>query len=50
MIDAANCITELLEESGIDIEEEDLEALSIFIADNSRTVMQILKRVRKGIP
>jgi dsDNA-binding SOS-regulon protein len=45
VIDAANCISELLEKSGIDIDETDLEVLSIFIADNALAVMQILKRV-----
>jgi dsDNA-binding SOS-regulon protein len=47
VIDAANCISELLETSGIDIDENDLEVLSIFIADNALAVMQILKRVTK---
>jgi len=47
VIDAANCISELLEKSGIDIDETDLEVLSIFIADNALAVMQILKRVTK---
>jgi len=47
MIDAANCISELLEESGIDIDEDDLEVLSIFIADNAPAVMQIFKRLTK---
>ena len=47
MIDAATCISELLETSGMDIDEDDLEALSIFIADNSSAVIQILKRVAK---
>jgi len=47
VIDAANCISELLETSGIDIDEDDLEALSVFIADNSPAVIQILKRVKK---
>jgi len=47
VIDAANCISELIEESGIDIDENDLEVLSIFIADNALAVMQILKRQTK---
>ncbi len=47
VIDAANCISELLETSGIDIDEYDLEVLSIFIADNSHAVMQILKKQTK---
>ncbi len=47
VIDAANCISELLEKSGIDIDENDLEVLSIFIADNALAVMQILKRQTK---
>ena len=47
MIDAANCISELLEKSGIDIDENDLEVLSIFIADNAPAVMHILKKVTK---
>ena len=47
VIDAANCISELIEESGIDIDENDLEVLSIFIADNALAVIQILKRVAK---
>jgi len=47
VIDAANCISELLEESGIDIDETDLEVLSIYIADNALAVMQILRRVIK---
>jgi hypothetical protein len=47
MIDAATCISELIETSGIDIDETDLEVLSIFIADNSSAVMQILKKLTK---
>ena len=47
VIDAANCISELLEKSTIDIDEDDLEVLSVFIADNSSAVMQILKSVTK---
>jgi uncharacterized protein len=47
VLDAANCISQLLVKSGIDINEDDLEVLSIFIADNARAVMQILKRVPK---
>ncbi len=47
MIDAATCISELLETSGIDINETDLEVLSIYIADNAPAVMQILKKLPK---
>jgi len=47
VIDAANCISHLLLKSGINIDEDDLEVLSIFIADNARAVMQILKKVTK---
>ena len=47
MIDAANGISEVLEKSGIPINEDDLEALSIFIADNAPAVMHILKQVTK---
>ena len=47
MMDAANCISELLETSEIDIDENDLEVLSIYIADNAPAVMQILKRLTK---
>ncbi len=47
MMDAANCIFELLEKSGIDLDETDLEVLSIYIADNAPAVMQILKSVTK---
>ena len=47
VIDAANCISELLETSGIDIDENDLEVLSIFIADNAPAVMLILKKMTK---
>jgi len=47
VIDAANCISQLLVKSGIDIDEDDLEVLSIFIADNAYAVMQILKKVSK---
>jgi hypothetical protein len=47
VIDAANCISQLLVKSGININEDDLEVLSIFIADNARAVMQILKKVSK---
>ena len=45
VIDAANCISELLETSGIDIDENDLEVLSIYLADNAPAVMQILKKL-----
>ncbi|MCD6586024.1 MAG: YebG family protein [Desulfobacteraceae bacterium] len=47
MMDAATCISELLETSRIDIDENDLEVLSIYIADNAPAVMQILKRLTK---
>jgi dsDNA-binding SOS-regulon protein len=47
VLDAANCISHLLVKSGINIDEDDLEALSIFIADNARNVMQILRKVTK---
>lgn len=47
VIDAANCISQLLVKSGINIDEDDLEVLSIFIADNARAVMQILEKVSK---
>lgn len=47
VIDASNCIFELLEKSGIGIDEDDLEVLSVFIADNAPAVMQILKGVAK---
>lgn len=47
VIDAADAISYLLVKSGIDIDEDDLEVLSIFIADNAPAVMQILKRVTK---
>ena len=47
MMDAAYCISDLLETSGIDIDENDLEVLSIYIADNSPAVMQILKKLTK---
>jgi len=47
VIDAANLISHLLVKSGINIDEDDLEVLSIFIADNALTVMQILKKVAK---
>ena len=44
VLDAANGISQLLLNSGIRIDEDDLEVLSIFIADNSHAVMQILKK------
>jgi len=47
VIDASDTLFELLEQSGIDIDESDLEVLSIFIADNALAVMQILKKVTK---
>lgn len=47
MLDAANFISQLLVKSGINIDEDDLEVLSIFIADNAHAVMQILKKVPK---
>jgi dsDNA-binding SOS-regulon protein len=47
MMDAAYSISDLLETSGIDIDENDLEVLSIFIADNALAVMQLLKRQTK---
>ena len=47
MMDAAYSISDLLETSGIDIDENDLEVLSIYIADNAPAVMQILKKLTK---
>ncbi len=47
VLDAANRISHLLIKSGISIDEDDLEILSIFIADNAHAVMQILKKVPK---
>jgi len=46
VVDAANGISHLLVRSGIGIDEDDLEVLSIFIADNAPAVMKILKRVK----
>ena len=46
MLDAAAGIAELLEHSGIEICEYDLEELSIFLAKNSRIVKAILKGVK----
>lgn len=46
MIDAAADLAELIEPSGIEIDEDDLEELTIFLAQNGPAVKSILFKLK----
>jgi dsDNA-binding SOS-regulon protein len=43
MLDASSNLADLIESGGIDIDEDSLEELSIFLANNAPTVRKLLK-------
>lgn len=45
MIDAAAELAELIEDAGVQVDELDLEKLTIFLAKNASEIKHILKRV-----
>jgi uncharacterized protein len=47
IIEAAGALSELIEQSGIDIDEDDLEELTIYLTRNSPEVRSILKPVKR---
>ncbi len=48
MLDAAVELAELIEDAGVQINETDLEQLTIFLAKNADEVKKILRRVPAG--
>lgn len=46
MIDAAVELAELIEEGGVQIDEMDLEQLTIYLAKNAQKVKNLLKRLQ----
>jgi dsDNA-binding SOS-regulon protein len=47
ILEAAGALSELIELSAIDIDEDDLEELSIYLARNAPAVKTILRGLRK---
>ena len=50
IIEAAGDLAELIERSKIEIDEFDLEELTIYLARNARTVIRILKPLKRPWP
>lgn len=50
VLDAAAELADLMEGSGIAIDEEDLEELTIFLAANGRVVRTLFKHLRRTWP
>ncbi len=50
MLDAAYRLADLIESGGIEIDENDLEELSIFLARNGPVIQEILKGVKYSGP
>jgi len=48
MLDAAADLAHLIEQSGIEMDEFDLEELSIFLARNGPMICRILKPVKRS--
>ena len=46
MLDAAAVLADLIEQSELNINEDDLEELSIFLAKNAHILREILKNVK----
>ena len=47
ILEAAGALSELIELSAIEIDEDDLEELTIYLARNAQAVKTILKGLRK---
>ena len=50
VLDAAADLAELIESSGIEIHEYDLEELTIFLATNGYVVRNMLKHLKRSWP
>ena len=50
ILEAAGALAELIELSGIEIDEDDLEELTIYLARNARKVKAVLKPVKHSWP
>lgn len=50
VLDAAAELAELIESSGIEIDEYDLEELTIFLATHGYTVRNMLKHLKRSWP
>jgi dsDNA-binding SOS-regulon protein len=50
LLDAAAQLADMIASAGIDIEEEALEALTIFLAEHGLVVNRILKNLRRVWP
>ncbi|WP_419659653.1 YebG family protein [Desulfosarcina variabilis str. Montpellier] len=50
VLDAAAELTDLIESSAIDIDEFDLEELTIFLASHGYTVRSMLKHLKRSWP
>lgn len=50
LLDAAAQLADIIASGGIDIEEDALEELTIFLAEHGRVVSRILRNVRPGSP
>lgn len=50
ILEAAGALAELIDQSGIAIDEEDLEELTIYLAQNAYEVRTILKPVARKWP
>jgi dsDNA-binding SOS-regulon protein len=46
MIEAAAALCELIEQCGIDVGEEDMEVLTIYLAQNALKVLEFLKPLK----
>ena len=46
MIEAAAALCELVEHSGIEVDEDDLEVLTIYLAQNALKVLEFLKPLK----
>ncbi|BBO84142.1 YebG family protein [Desulfosarcina ovata] len=49
ILDAASALSELIESSGLQIDEDDLEELTIFLAANGPTIRSIVRKVKSKI-
>jgi dsDNA-binding SOS-regulon protein len=50
ILDAAGALAELIEQSGIAIDEDDLEELTIYLAQNASRVRAIIEPVKRKWP
>jgi uncharacterized protein len=50
MLDASSDLADLIESGGIDIDEDSLEELTIFLANNAPAIRKVLKNCRHRWP